>query len=386
VNRRLIASAVCLTAFATTVAGCSDESTSSSPQTTSTPKAQNAGGVPKEVTTFLASAATNPTDIVLKEPLAAPPEHGKLVVSLVTPQPVTQVESKAAAAAAKALGWNHRAIPIEPTADGIQKAFQTAFELKPQPVAITLTGYPKVAYEAQLKKAKSRGIAVITSSATDPPATGDGIEAVIDGPAQVREAGRTIAAFIVADSKGKAHIALFGISSYPILGEFAAGFKDGLAKWCPDCTVKDVDQQATDVGTKTPQSVVSTFQGNPDLNYAVFSFGDMTIGVDAALEAAGLSSKVKIAGEAATPANIKAVKAGHELAWTGFAAPVFGWRLIDAAARIASGGDATVASTTNLPAQLITPENVDKLVVDKDGYYVGVDNYEGQFRQLWGVS
>jgi ribose transport system substrate-binding protein len=385
VNRRLIASAVCVAALATTGAGCSDDSTSSNSHTTSSPKAQNAG-VPKEVTTFLASAATNPPDIVLKEPLAAPPEHGKLVVSLVTPQPVTQVESKAAASAAKALGWDHRAIPIEPTADGIQKAFQTAFELKPQPVAITLTGYPKVAYAAQLKTAKSRGIAVITSSTTDPPATGDGIEAAIDGPAQVREAGRTIAAFIVADSKGTAHVALFGISSYPILGEFAAGFKDGLAKWCPDCTVKDVDQQATDVGTKTPQSVVSTFQGNPDLNYAVFSFGDMTIGVDAALAAASLSGKVKIAGEAATPANIKAVKAGHELAWTGFAAPVFGWRLIDAAARIASGGDATVASTTNLPAQLITAENVDKLVVDKDGYYVGVDNYGDQFRQLWGVN
>ena len=64
------------------------------------------------------------------------------------------------------------------------------------------------------------------------------------------------------------------------------GFKAAFAQWCPACTVKDVDQQATDIGTKTPQSVVSTFQRDPKLNYAIFSFGDMTIGLQAALKSA----------------------------------------------------------------------------------------------------
>src|SRR5439155_630513 len=86
------------------------------------------------------------------------------------------------------------------------------------------------------------------------------------------------------------------VAAYPILGEFVKGFKAAMTAWCPSCKVTDVDQQATDVGTKTPQSVVSTFQRDPKLGYAIFSFGDLTIGVDAALKSAGLSKVKGIAG------------------------------------------------------------------------------------------
>jgi ribose transport system substrate-binding protein len=297
---------------------------------------------------------------------------------------VTEVVSQGTKAGAEALGWTYKAIPVAGTAEGIQKAFQTAMDLKPTPAAIEVSGYPKVTFAAQLAEAKKRGIHVVSESTTDAAGTGDGIVSLLDGPSQVQLWGKAIAAKVVADSNGTAQVAMVSVSAYPILGEFVTGFKTALKEWCPTkCSVTDLDQQATDVGTKTPTSIVSALQRNPKIGYAVFSFGDLTIGVQAALKAASLSDKVKIAGETATAANLQAVKDGTELAWVGFAAPVLGWRTIDAMARAVNGDDMGPANETPLPSQVITKENVGSILTDSGGYYIGVQDYADQFKKLW---
>ena len=40
----------------------------------------------------------------------------------------------------------------------------------------------------------------------------------------------------------------------------------------------------------------------------------------------------------------------------------------------------------SLPTQLITQDTVNDLVVDKDGNYVGVADYQAQFKKLWLVG
>jgi ribose transport system substrate-binding protein len=333
---------------------------------------------------YLDSQQANPTTIEIADALSKKPDPGKLVVKLVTPQPVTQVVSDGTKAAAEALGWTYKSIPVAATAEGIQKAFQAALELQPAPLGIEVSGYPKVTFAAQLAEAKKRGIAVVSESTTDQPGTDDGIVALLDGPSQVQLWGKAIAAKVVADSNGKAQVAMVSVSAYPILGEFVTGFKNALKEWCPtECSVTDLDQQATDVGTKTPTAIVSALQRNPKLNYAVFSFGDLTIGLHAALSAAGLNDKVKIAGETATAANLAAVKDGSELAWTGFAAPVLGWRTVDAMARFANGDDLASATTSPLPTQVVTKENIGSILTDKAGFYIGVADYADQFKKLW---
>ncbi len=334
----------------------------------------------------LATRHDNPTSIELKARLSKRPDPGKLIVKLVTPQPVTQVISDGTKAAAEALGWSYKTIPVPATAKGIQKAFQAALELKPAPLGIQVSGYPKVAYAAQLAQAKKRGIAVVSESTTDLPGTGDGIIALLDGPKQVQSWGKDIAAKVISDSNGTAQVVVVSVSAYPILGEFVKGFKAAFNDWCPvKCSITDLDQQATDVGTRTPMAVVSALQRNPKLGYAVFSFGDLTIGLHAALAAAGLSKKVKIAGETASAANLQAVRDGTELAWTGFSATVLGWRTVDAMARFANGDDVSPSSESQLPSQIITKDNVDTILTDKAGFYIGVDNCADQFKKLWRI-
>ena len=190
-----------------------------------------------------------------------------------------------------------------------------------------------------------------------------------------------VAASVIVDSGGSAHVLSVNVPSYPILNEFVAGMKATFAQWCPDCVIKDLNAQATDIGTKVPNQIVSAMQADPKLSVATFSFGDLSIGVPAALKAAGL--KLKIAGETATPANIQGVKDGTETAWVGFAAPVLAWRDVDVLVRSFTGDDPVKAGNTFLPTQILTKDNVDSAILNKDGYYVGVNDYEDAFKKLW---
>lgn len=72
---------------------------------------------------------------------------------------------------------------------------------------------------------------------------------------------------MVANSDGKANVAVFTINDYPSLQVFTNGFQKSMAEWCPACKVKIVNQPISDLGTKTPQSVVSTLQRSPDTNW-----------------------------------------------------------------------------------------------------------------------
>ena len=70
-------------------------------------------------------------------------------------------------------------------------------------------------------------------------------------------------------------------------------------------------------------------------------------------------------------------------AWVAIPLPVMGWRVIDQFARIL-GGEALAAGP--LPAQFLTGGNVGEAVLDADGNFIGVADYEAQFLKLWGVK
>lgn len=339
-----------------------------------------------EAVAFLDEHDDNPTELDLQEPLSETPEPGKRVVRLTTPVPVSEIADEASAEAAEALGWQYSSINVESGAEGVQRAFQSALALNPAPDAIVMSGFPAVTYAQQLAEAKERGIKVVVNSVTDDSGTEETPDAVITGGEQTYRWGEMVASYVVANSDGPTEVALFNISSYPVLQPFEEGFEESLAEWCPECSVRVVDQQPEDIGTNTPQSVVSEFQRNPDLEWAIFALGDMAIGVPAALESAGLSDQVRIAGESATEANLEAIRNGTEEAWTGYASPYLGWAAIDAVARLLIGDDITPAEEAFAPSQIVTADNIDDIATAEGGYYIGLDGYEDEFKRLWGVE
>jgi ribose transport system substrate-binding protein len=235
----------------------------------------------------------------------------------------------------------------------------------------------------QIASAETAGIPVVADSIAGDPVPGV-ISTALDGDAQVQEWGKMVASQVVADSNGEANVAIFSITDYSILNVFTDAFTAQLESQCPDCKVQLVNQQVTDLGTKTPQSVVSTLQRDPTINYAVFSFGDLVLGVDAALRGASLQDQVTFAGQTPTPDNLQSLKDGDNSVWVGFPVQILGWRVLDTLARQFNGDDVAEADAAFMPTQLLNKDNIEAAVLDEEtGYYVGVADYQDQFKTLW---
>jgi len=158
-----------------------------------------------------------------------------------------------------------------------------------------------------------------------------------------------------------------------------------LKNWCPACTNKVVNQQITDIGTTTPQSVVSTFEADPSLQYAVYSFGDISLGVDAALKTAGLLGKVQQVGQNPTLQDLADLRSKTALAYTGYDSAVVGWRVIDYFARASEGQSLSSVINVPLPSQLLTQQDIGSMVADSSGYFLAPTDYQAQFEKLWHV-
>jgi ribose transport system substrate-binding protein len=385
---RAFVTTVCALALVGLATACSGTAAGSKPPASSidTVASQGSSGT-QAAQSLLATASSNPSSILITEPLTRSPGP-QTIVNLIPPGiPAALVYAAGVKDAATTMGWTYKSVAIDSTPSGVQNAFQAALEMQPKPAAITTLGYSVNAFRPQLAQAKSMGIAVILTADTDVPGTPgtDGLTARVEGGPTEADWGQTLAAFITADSKGTGQVALFSIPSFPILSAFDSGLESGLKQFCPGCRITEVDQQPTDVGTKTPQSVVNTLSRNPGIKYTVFAFGDLTLGVHAAFATAGISG-VKILGAAPTASNLAALRNQTESGWVGAPEAYLGWRAVDAAARALTGQSETQEDTQPNPSQLLTPSNVDHAVFDSTGNYIAMADYRQQFMQLWKVG
>ena len=312
-------------------------------------------------TSFLAEYNAPPTALGIDTPLSRTPDAGKTLALLQTPEPISKTKYEATAIAAEALGWE---VKIDQGVDGI-----------------AIGGVPRSIYDAQLKAAKDKGIFVVQDSTTD--AATNGVTAVIDGSTQVDTWGQMNAVWITADSRGSGNVMVFNIGEYPILSVWADGLNAGLAEWCPGCTVTNIDIRANDLVTVRVANLVAVeLRRIPDAQYAMFAIGGLTAGVQAAMDAGGITG-VKLGGESPDAPNIAALKSGTEALWTGFPTDVLGWRIADAFARAFNGDDLTPANDSLLPTQILTQENIATAPLNDSGTYIGFPDYVNAFTKLW---
>lgn len=322
-----------------------------------------------------------PEGLGLDEPLSATPPTDKYMITLETPQPVSKEKNDAIAEASALLGWKYERIQLEADAEAAPRAFAQALERRPD--IVHYSGTPAALVSSQLAQAEAQGVLAISDSNTDP-VQPPLISTSLDAAEQVAAWGEMSGAYVVASSGKKTRAAVFTIEAYPILDVYTKSFQETVMKYCPSCEVEVVNQQIADLGQKTPGSVVSTVQRSPDTEWAIFSFGDLALGVPAALRGAGLQDKVKIGGETPSAANHDALRKGEEAFWTAFPTSILGWRVVDMAARHFVGDDLAPANAALLPTQILTPDNVEDALFDESsGSYVGVPDFKDHFTQLW---
>jgi ABC-type sugar transport system substrate-binding protein len=332
----------------------------------------------QEVEQFLSPPESIPVD----EPLAECPEEGKTIIVTENPQAVTRKTNDGLEAGAELLGWTVIRQPVGTGPEDPQKAFDAALDQNPD--AVLVSGNPSSTFRAQLDRANSEGVPVLISDNGEPVGVdGTAYTLGLDDFNQTGLWGKMNADYAAA--QGAEHVLVVDLSLYPILHAWTEGVVAEFEEVSPDTKTTVIDPQVGDlVAGEIPNLIVSEVQRAPDIDWILLSLGDMTTGLDAALRAAGLSEQVSIGGESASTGNVEALKAGTEDAWTGFAAEIHGMYRIDALARIFAGEDpTTVEAYSELPTQLLTPDNIEDAPLDDEGYYVGIPDYMDHFEEVW---
>jgi ribose transport system substrate-binding protein len=378
--RRTLAAVIAVATSALAIAACSSSGTSSSSSTGGAGSSATAGATSAGLTaatTYEQQWLSTPTSIGITTPLKTKPAAGKLLVGLDSGLGSAKVLAQYWAQAAADIGWKYKDLISGSTPATQQAAMNSAIQLNP--AGILTSGIPNSTIQSQLTLAAQKGIWV-NSSADTSPDSGAMFDTSIANPAQLAEWGKMVAAYVVVDSGGKAVVQDFQLTAFPILLDFDTAFVAAVQQWCPACKVSTNAVPAASLGTSALTSqVTSVVTRNPSTNWLIFDLGDLEIGVDAALKAAGLTGQ-HIGGLTADTPNIAGLKAGTENVWTAYSLPLVAYRQVDSMARKFEG---MAPLSANLPTELITPKNVGSLVVDSAGNYVGVTDYRDQFKKLW---
>ena len=249
--------------------------------------------------------------------------------------------------------------------------------------ALLVDGKPPTQWLPQFNALNDKHIPIGIYAIPDDPSYNDKITSLTESPATgVADITGYAVDWMIQDANGPVNAVVFSIPSYPVLKAETDAFQKNFAQKCPTsagCQVAVQDLDLKGIGTTMPGSVVSYLQAHPNVKYAFLDFGDMMIGVPAAMKAAGLSG-VKFTSLSANADDIANIKAGTESANFAFPFSLIFHVALDTLARGMLGKDTSAAKGWKLPTQLMVQSNVDTFNADGTTEAPGVTDF---FKGIW---
>ncbi|SBW22220.1 hypothetical protein FDG2_2313 [Candidatus Protofrankia californiensis] len=370
--------------LATAITACSSSSTSngsggSSGGSSSTASSGGSSSEVEKANAFIKQYLTPPTRISVTEPLASPPPAGKTLVYLQCEQPQCQVVGAGMQAAAEAVGWEFKSIPYQSTNPStLTSGFTQA--LRYNPVAVSIIAMPYALWSGNVPQYQQAGVPIIPVY-VGPADSNSTIIANIANSEYAALHGQLLSAWFISDSNAKGKVLSASIPDYPYLGAVSAGFEAAVASGCSACEVTKLKIGLPDLSTGAVNgTIVSALRKDPSIKYVVVSNAALVQALPAALAAAGLSGKVKIAGCCGTTAQQQGLKSGQVAAVTGTGTTYAGWLVVDAVIRHAQG--LPIPANEEFPSVGLLTK--DSQVPPSDGYDQPAD-YADQFKALWKI-
>ena len=293
-------------------------------------------------------------------------------------------------AAAEALGWTFKSTSHQDTPETVAAAFDAAIAAKPD--VVMSSGNPREWFADQLTTLQGMNIPLISWSLPEGYEPGDGISANILSADDYYFYGVLMADYAVANSANK-NIRFVGLPVFPVLSLVQQGFNDEIALICPDCKVETQEIAISDIGVNLPGQIISALQADPSLDFIAYAFGGMMYGVPDALDAAGLIDQAKAVSQAGGPMNFDFIKSGrHQLGEVALASELLGWRAVDMAVSLLSGGTISKAPASEmltghadiglngLPLQILQADTIE----DATKLWPGVVGFQDKFLARWG--
>jgi ABC-type sugar transport system substrate-binding protein len=322
------------------------------------------------------------TSIGLTTPLTGKPPMGKKVYwlegNIQSILPITGGFKEAATA----LGWSLTVLTYDPAdPQGPSAAMRQAVDGGADYIAVS--GQSIDILGQALDAAKAKKIPVIDMYSTDQVGgSTNGIYANVGGTPFSQRSAALLSDFVIADSGGDANVLFVNVPDFKILQIVADAVDGNFKTQCPACTVTPLNVSIGDLtGGTVASQVVSTLQSKSKIDYVYVTIGDLATGLPEALQAAGLADKVKIVGGVPNTEQVQSLIDGKATAYTPLGRPASAWAAIDVMARLSVGMDADAKGHELLPSVIWTPDNVPKPAQD----YQGAENYQAQFKKLWGV-
>ena len=360
----LAATAVAVTACGSTSSGGSSSSGSSA---SSLAKAEG----------VLTQAAQRPTKISVTQPVGKPIPAGKKITFISCGVEACALQGPILAEGAKTLGWSVKQVGTDGSPEKVQNAFESAIRDGADAI-ITNAANPE-ALAKPLKDAKAAGVDFVTCCSLGQ--AGDTILYNTATAQQNAKIGEYLAAKVIADSKGKADTLYVNISAFEILAAVGKTFTAEHKKLCPSCEVNSIDIPLTSLGKDAPDRIVSYLRSHPKTNYVALSVADaLGPGLPAALQAAGLSDRVKIVGQGGNQQIYQDMSAGKVLALTPTDLYAYDYLMLDALARKFAGAP---QQQTAPPYWLMTKETMPKL---NGPIFPVIEDYKSQWAKIWGKA
>ena len=328
---------------------------------------------------IVAKYSKNPTSIGNLPPIKKAIPKGKYIISITNSTDAAVVLNNYTLQGGKVLGWKMEAIQTENTVEGYRKALQQAIAKKPDGIAIS--GQEPESYGDLWKQADKAGIVMVCSACMTRPYAAVK-DSHIAGPKMLDLWGQMIAAFTVANVSGTPNVQMFGISVYPILRRFDTAYQKNLVRLSPKAKY---NYNELDFATGVPQQVGNVYKANPGTNFITADLGDFFIGVPQGLFTVGATpgSKPQVGGLTAGKDAVQTLKNKTTNAWTGYSLPIVGYSVIDSFARYFVG---MPFANVDLPTQILTQKNIGTAVLTPQGDYLGVKDFQAQFKKVWGVK
>ena len=278
------------------------------------------------------------------------------LIAAITPSldnPFFKAESDAAVAKAKDLGYKTTAASHDDDPNKQSQLIDSA--ISSDAVAIVLDNAGADASIGPVQKAVDAGIPVFLID-REINKTGVATAQIVANNSQ----GAALVAeeFVKAlDGKGK-YVELTGKESDTNAGVRSEAYASVISQY-PD--LKSVAKETANWDQQEAFSKMETIlQKNPDINGVIAGNDTMALGAVAAVEAAGLLDKIKIAGFDGSPDAVDAIKKGTLLA-TGLQPAVqISEMAVEQADEFLKNGKASQPEKQSIDCQLITKDNADK--------------------------
>jgi ribose transport system substrate-binding protein len=374
---------------AVTLAACSSggnggaTGASTTPAGQSSPASAAAAGQAAAAKALYTQLMGTPT-LGLSVPLKTKPPAGKQVYWLAGNVEVINQLTTAVQAATTALGWDYHSISYtygdpQSTSGAIEQAVAAHADY------IVISGSSVAAMGQGLQQAKAAHIPVFDMSGQEAPeGSGNGVYSDPISLAGVTKGSQAVIDFAIAQSNADAHILYVNYTDSPTLAATETAIKKSLPQLCSACSLTDVDVTSSALGDGSiPGLVVSALQRDPSINYVFFAFDSVFTGVPEAVEAAGLSGRVKLIGYELSAAEVAALQGGSLAAGVPLPEGEMAWAALDEAARYSEGMNLDWPAHQELSLTLWTPQNVPSTL---KGEWQGINGYQNQFKQLWHVG